>query len=52
MKGRNRFTAVVPPLQGAEICLFRSLGLRASRSTPGCHMTGFQPAARFIPHSV
>ena len=46
LKGKNNIRAVsVPPLQGEDFFLRDvDLGLRALRSTPGCHISGFQPA--------
>ena len=49
LKGRNNSpaacpTRTVPPLQGGRgLRLDLHLGLRAGRSTPGFHRTGFQP---------
>ena len=46
----------VPPLQGwRNLVLDNDLGLRAARSTPGCHRTGFQPLLShelLVTHSV
>ena len=53
LKGRNKvfapFPPAVPPIQGgADLLGDLHLGLRALRFTPGCHITGFQPAAAAI----
>jgi hypothetical protein len=47
LKGRNQFTAIVPPFQGGEVYLGMFTRGFAGRSTPGCHITGFQPARNF-----
>lgn len=41
----NRGVRFVPPIQGGEdLILDDFLGLRATRFTPGFHITGFQPS--------
>ena len=42
---RTQCPALSGPFQGGEGFGFVHLGLRAARSTPGYHRTGFQPSA-------